>query len=131
MKLPHVQGRRVLVLAAILVLAALVAFAAWFVTATPGASHRGPPPPMTADERVLAENLKRHVVGVASEEHNVANPAALERSARYIETSLAELGYAVARQEFVTEGVKVRNLEVSRGSGKRLVVVGAHYDSAL
>src|SRR5262249_15814429 len=50
--------------------------------------------------------------------------------ARYIEKTLAGLGYAVSRDEFDTEGVKVRNLEVSKGSGKRVVVVGAHYDSA-
>ncbi|TMH48585.1 MAG: M28 family peptidase, partial [Betaproteobacteria bacterium] len=47
---------------------------------------------------------------------------------------LSGLGYAVSRQEFETEGVKVRNLEVRRtgpGAGKaRLVVIGAHYDSA-
>jgi Zn-dependent M28 family amino/carboxypeptidase len=40
----------------------------------------------------------------------------------------------VARQEFETAGVKVRNLEVTcagPGEGKtRLIVVGAHYDSA-
>ena len=128
MKLPHGRGTLVLIFAAIL--AAIVAFAVWYATGTPGASHRGPLPPLDAEGRRLAENLKRHVVGVASEEHNVANPQALERSARYIETALAKLGYAVSRHEFETEGVKVRNLEVSKGAGERLVVVGAHYDSA-
>jgi Zn-dependent M28 family amino/carboxypeptidase len=119
-----------LTLAIGLVLLLVVAFAVWYVTGTPGASYRGPLPPLDADGRRLAENLKRHVVGVASEEHNVVNPQALERSARYIETNLAKLGYAVSRHEFETEGVKVRNLEVSKGTGERLVVVGAHYDSA-
>jgi Zn-dependent M28 family amino/carboxypeptidase len=128
MKLPHGYGRPVLVLALILVL--VVGFAAWFMTATPGQSHRGPLPPLDADGRRLAENLKKHVTGVASEEHNVTHPEALERSARYIESALSALGYAVSRQEFEADGVKVRNLEVSRGSGKRVVVIGAHYDSA-
>src|SRR5882672_2245360 len=128
MKLSHGYGRRVLIVAAILV--AAVAFAVWYLTATPGASHRGPLPPLDADGRRLAESLKAHVTGVASEEHNVGRPQALERSARYIEAALAKLGYAVSRQEFETDGVKVRNLEVSRGSGRRLVVIGAHYDSA-
>src|SRR2546422_232866 len=85
-------------------------------------------------DRQLLANLKAHVVAVASEEHNVGHPEALERSARYIEATLSGLGYAVSRQEFETEGVKVRNLEVRRtgpGAGKaRLVVIGAHYDSA-
>jgi Zn-dependent M28 family amino/carboxypeptidase len=128
MKLLHGRGRLVLIVAVILLIA--VAFAAWFMTATPGASHRGPLPPLDPDGRTLAANLKRHVVGVASEEHNVAHPEALERSARYIEKALSGLGYAVSRQEFETQGVKVRNLEVSKGSGNRIVVIGAHYDSA-
>ena len=128
MKLSHGYGRRVLIVAAILV--AAVAFAVWYLTATPGASHRGPLPPLDVEGRGLAESLKAHVTGVASEEHNVGRPEALERSARYIETALAKLRYAVSRQEFETEGVKVRNLEVSLGSGTRLVVIGAHYDSA-
>jgi Zn-dependent M28 family amino/carboxypeptidase len=128
MKLPRGRGRHVLVYVAIL--AALVAFAVWFVTATPGTRHRGPLPPLDAEGRQLAQRLKAHVIGVASEEHNVAYPQALERSARYIEKTLSGLGYAVSRQEFETEGVKVRNLEASRGSAKRLVVIGAHYDSA-
>jgi len=112
-------------------IAVLLAFAVWFVTATPGERHRGPLPPLDAGARALAGNLKKHVTAVASEEHNVAHPEALERSARYIEATLSGLGYAVSRQEFETEGVKVRNIEVARGSGTRLVVIGAHYDSAL
>ena len=129
MKLLQGRGRIVLIFAAIL--AALLAFAVWFVTATPGGSYRGPLPPLDAEEQRLAENLKRHVVAVASEEHNVAHPEALERSARYIEKTLSDLGYAVWRDEFETEGVKVRNLEASPGPGARLIVIGAHYDSAL
>ena len=128
MKLPLGRRRLVLVFASILV--AFVVFAVWFVTGTPGASHRGPLPPLDADGRRLADELKKHVAAVASEEHNVSHPEALERSARYIESALSGLGYAVSRHEFTTEGVKVRNLEVSKGSGKRLVVIGAHYDSA-
>ncbi|HET7764140.1 MAG TPA: M28 family peptidase [Burkholderiales bacterium] len=128
MKLP--RGRARLVLVSLATLAVLVGFAAWFMTATPGESHRGPLPPLDADGRGLAANLRKHVAAIASEEHNVDHPEALERSARYIEATLSALGYAVSRQEFETEGVKVRNLEVSRGTGKRLVVIGAHYDSA-
>jgi hypothetical protein len=116
------------------ILVAFVAFAVWFMTAMPGARHHGSLQPLGAGDRQLPANLKAHVVAVASEEHNVGHPEALERSARYIEAKLSGLGYAVSRQEFETEGVKVRNLEVRRagpGAGKaRLVVIGAHYDSA-
>lgn len=119
--------------AALAALVAFIAFAVWFVAAMPGERHRGPLPPLSSEDRQVAENLKAHVVAVASEEHNVRRPEALERSARYLEATLAGFGYAVARQEFETAGVKVRNLEVARagpGEGRRLVVVGAHYDSA-
>src|SRR5712691_8988120 len=104
------------------------------MTAMPGARHRGTLQPLGIEDQQLLANLKAHVVAVASEEHNTTHPEALERSARYIEATLSGLGYSVSRQEFETEGVKVRNLEVSRpgpGTGKlRLIVVGAHYDSA-
>jgi len=39
--------------------------------------------------------------------------------ARHIEATLSGLGYAVSRQEFDTEGVKVRNLEVRRAGAVR------------
>jgi Zn-dependent M28 family amino/carboxypeptidase len=120
-------------LAALAALVAFLAFAVWFVTAMPGARHRGPLPPLDADGVRTAENLKAHVLAVASEEHNVGHPQALERSARYIETTLSGLGYAVSRQEFETEGVNVRNLEVAIRSdaadATEVLVVGAHYDS--
>jgi len=114
------------------ILVVFVGFAVWFMTAMPGTRHHGPLQPL-GDPELLA-NLKAHVVAVASEEHNAGHPEALERSARYIEATLSGSGYAVSRQEFETGDVKVRNLEVRRagpGAGKaRLIVIGAHYDSA-
>src|SRR5260221_11849634 len=136
MKILRARGRRLLifVLTFVAALGILFGIAVWFVTATPGERYRGPLPPLDADGRRLAANLKTHVVAVASEEHNFAYPEALERSARYIEKTLSGFGYTVSRDEFETEDIKVRNLEVSRagpGSDKpRLVVIGAHYDSA-
>ena len=115
------------------ILAVLLVFAVWFVTATPGPRHRGALLPLDADGQGLAQRLKAHVVAVASEEHNIAHPEALERSARYIEATLSGLGYAVSRQEFEAEGVKVRNLEVAlsgdAAEATQVIVVAAHYDS--
>ncbi len=123
-----------LLLLVLAILVALLALAVWYMTAMPGERHRGPLQPLGIADQALLANLKSHVVAVASEEHNVRRPKALERSARYIEGTLAGFGYAVARQEFEADGVSVRNLEVSRpgpGTGRpRLVVIGAHYDSA-
>src|SRR5712692_6653307 len=132
MTLLRARGRLVLIFAAALAL--FVGFAVWFMTAMPGTRHHGPLQPLGVGDQQLLANLKSHVVAVASEEHNVWHPEALERSARYIEATLSGLGYAVSRQEFETQGVTVRNLEVRRagpGAGKaRLIVIGAHYDSA-
>jgi len=74
----------------------------------------GPLQPLGVRDQQLLANLKAHVVAVASEEHNVGHPEALERSARYIEARLSRLGLRRLRQEFETEGVRVRNLEVRR-----------------
>jgi Peptidase family M28 len=125
-----------LALALIAALALVVALGIWYMTAMPGVRYRGPLQPLDISGQTLLANLRKHVVGVAFREHNVAHPEALERSASYIESTLASFGYIVVRQEFEAGGVKVRNLEVARkGSpfeGKpHLVVLGAHYDSAL
>jgi len=121
-------------LTALAILVVFVGLAVWYMTAMPGTRHHGPLQPLGSGDRQLPADLKAHVVAVASEEHNAGHPEALERSARYIEATLSGLGYAVSRQEFETEGVKVRNLEVRRaGPGARdarLIVIGAHYDSA-
>src|SRR5882672_10228928 len=94
------RARLVLIFGAALAL--FVGFAVWFMTAMPGRRHRGPLQPLGVDELSLLANLKTHVAAVASEEHNVKHPAALERSARYVEATLSDLGYTVSRQEFET-----------------------------
>jgi Zn-dependent M28 family amino/carboxypeptidase len=84
----------------------------------------------------LGARLRQHVAAIASGEHNTANPAALERAARYIETELAHQGYQVRRQEYRAGGIAVRNIEASVANvapgarPARIFVVGAHYDSA-
>ena len=62
----------------------------------PGASYSGPLKPLGAEERLLADNLRRHVTAVAGRAHNVWNLPALEASAQYIDRTLAGLGYAVS-----------------------------------
>jgi len=126
---------RTVLLASVLVAVVLALWiAAWAITSMPGKSHRGPLPPFDVAERDLAGRLRAHVTAIASEEHNVAHPAALERSVRYLESVLGREGIEVARQEFDAGGVKVRNLEIVIGRAptpaQKLVVVGAHYDSA-
>ncbi|HKB72731.1 MAG TPA: hypothetical protein VKC82_00520, partial [Burkholderiales bacterium] len=50
------------------ILVVFAAFAVWFMTAMPGARHRGPLQPLGVGDRQLLANLKAHVVAVASEE---------------------------------------------------------------
>jgi Peptidase family M28 len=104
------------------------------ITSMPGTSHRGAQPPLSAEEQALANRLRAHVTQLASAERNVAHPAQLEAAALYLERELATLGYDVQRQTFQTSGATVRNLQVTIPSasshGQRVLVVGAHYDSA-
>jgi Peptidase family M28 len=123
-------------LLAILILLALVAAgygALHYMTAVPGVSYRGAPPPLTAEEAALAVALERHIGTIAAREHNVVHYDELEKVARYIEATLASAGYAVGRQEFVADGKPVRNIdatiEPAGASDPDVIVVGAHYDS--
>lgn len=136
------MGRKLLVIALLILatLAAVVFGAVWYMTGVPGSPYRGPLPPLTADEQNLIPLLKRHIAAIASREHNVANYDELEKSARYIETTLESYGYTVNRQTFdaddyVSDTRTVRNIEVvieprDPGPAAETLVVGAHYDSA-
>lgn len=111
-------------------LAAALAWLLWYMIRVPGESHRGPLAALTVEESRLAASLRRHVEAVASREHNLFQPAALEAAARYLETTLVEMGYAPEAQRFQTGRSEVRNVAVEvRGSGEGVVLLGAHYDS--
>lgn len=95
--------------------------------------HTAPLAPLDDSQRALALNLETHLRAVASEPHNLAHPAALERAALYIEDALARLGYDVRWQVFEVAGHRVRNIEVvlpAQANDARTFVIGAHYDSA-
>jgi hypothetical protein len=123
-------GLRILV--ALLGSVAVATVLAAYMLSLPGKSYRGPLAPLTDEEAVIAANLRRHVAAVASREHNVFKPAALEASARHIEQELGTHGYAVGTQPYDTSHGRVRNIEAMvRGSGNETIVVGAHYDSVM
>ena len=151
-KVAKISAQIILALFLILV-AAFIATLLW-MTSTPGRSHEGPLPPLTPAQAQIAQRLEGHVRAISSEPHNFAYPAALERSALYIERSLAGLGYRVNRQPYRANG---RQLMVARGwpvddlpaeaAGEQTfrnieaviepaspdsstLVIGAHYDSA-
>ncbi|MBI2294490.1 MAG: M20/M25/M40 family metallo-hydrolase [Betaproteobacteria bacterium] len=100
----------------------------------PGVSWSGALKPITAEEKLLADNARRHVAAIASREHNLFRPDELEASARYIERAFSGLGYAVGTQRYQPGPGEVRNIEVEVPGGARageIVVVGAHYDSVM
>jgi peptidase M28-like protein len=107
-----------------------------YTTGVPGKSHSGPLPPLTEEERALAVALKRHIEAIATREHNVHRYDELEKSARYIEATLASYGYAVDGQKFVVDDRTVRNIDVviephADIADPEVIVVGAHYDSVV
>jgi hypothetical protein len=123
-----------LVILVVLAVAAAGYGALHYMTSVPGKPHRGPLPPITSEETELAQSLKRHIATIAANEHNVAHYDDLEKVARYIEATLASMGYAVGRQEFFADGKPVRNIDVTiesagRSADPEVIVVGAHYDS--
>ena len=120
------------VLAAIPVLLLLGTWA--FVIRMPGASYSGPLDPLTPEQVVRRDALRTHVRTLASDigERHDGMYDELEAAARYIDSVLSTMGYAVRTDDFEYSNRRFRNLEVERtGSGDTddIVVVGAHYDS--
>jgi Zn-dependent M28 family amino/carboxypeptidase len=115
------------------VVVAALAAAAGYMTMMPGTSHGAELPPLSQQEREVAERLRRHVAELARTDRNLQRPEALERAARYIEAAFAEAGLQPQAHVFESGGATVRNIEVSipaaGAQGGALVVVGAHYDS--
>ena len=94
------------------------------MTAMPGASHKGPLPPLTDEQKALAARLRRHVETLAKTERNTD----LDTPARYIGAALAAHGLRPTLQSFPSGGRMVSNVEVT-APGKSFVIVGAHYDT--
>ena len=118
----------------ILTLILLMGGGIFFMINMPGDSHSGVLPPLSADEILLRDHLERHVTVLAGAicERNVWRHDALEAAADYIEETLRELGYAVAKQVYDAKGIVVRNLETEIVGSQwpdEIVLIGAHYDS--
>src|SRR5690606_27149653 len=88
------------------------------------------------DELFLKDRLRAHVVRLAQGigERNLEHPWELAEAADYVAAEFEALGFAVERSGYELEGTVVQNLAVTIPGGARgdeMVVVGAHYDSAL
>ncbi len=100
----------------------------------PGKSHHGPLPSLSAEQEVLRDALRDDVDTLARKigDRNVFRHENLAAAAAFLETSLAEAGYEVARQEFEVFDITCVNLEAEITGASRpeeIVVVGGHYDS--
>jgi len=105
-----------------------------FMTGMPGSSWSGPLPPLTGEQQLIHDNLKRHVEALAGHigERNVWRPEAMAAAAAYIRNTLEEAGYEVNVQPFSSRGLTVHNLEAvlpGHGAADDIIVAGAHYDS--
>ncbi len=127
--------RSILVLAVVALIVFAIGYGALrYMTSVPGAPHRGPLPPLTAEEAALAAALKRHIQTIAAREHNLVHYDELEKVARHIESTLESYSYAVGRQIFEVHGRPVRNIDATieptaERTDPDVLVVGAHYDS--
>ena len=116
---------------------AVIGWCGWFLMIRmPGNSYRGPLPPLTPHEMKLREALRRDVERLAGAigERNVVHHAGLVSAANALEETLSAAGYEVRRQEVMAGEHRCHNLEVEiygRDRARDVVVIGAHYDSAL
>jgi Zn-dependent M28 family amino/carboxypeptidase len=119
----------------------VIIFAIWFfMFRIPGKTYRGPLPPLTEEQKLLRNQLRKDVYKLAGEigDRNASTEYEnLCKAADFIEESLVEAGYKVLRQAYETslyslKGRECYNLEIEiTGSEKpdEIVVIGAHYDS--
>lgn len=82
----------------------------------------------------VESRLRQQVATLAGAigDRHVGRPQALHAAEAYIAGEFAAIGYEVARQTYVAEGVASSNLEVSVPGGARaseIVLAGAHYDT--
>lgn len=103
----------------------------------PGRSYRGPLEPLGAADVAPSRRLQQDLTHLVRDigERNVGNaPLALAKAADWLEASLREAGYEPERQSYEVHQVPCSNVEASlRGTRDpdAIVLVGAHYDSAL
>ncbi|MEW5773343.1 MAG: M28 family peptidase [Thermodesulfobacteriota bacterium] len=104
-----------------------------WLTAMPGASHRGPGPEFSAQERDLALRLEAHVRALCGlGPRTYARPGSLESAADWLAAGLEELGLAVERDAFTLLDREYANLVAEVRGHERpeeIVLVGAHYDT--
>jgi hypothetical protein len=101
----------------------------------PGQSYQASLPPLQPEEITLQNLLQQDIQKIAVEigARNVSQYEQLNATKVFLETSLAQSGYQVNRQEYKIDNNTYYNLEVEKlGTEypKEVVIIAAHYDSA-
>lgn len=103
------------------------------LTAMPGASHPGPGPAFTPEERAAATRMEAQVRALCGlGPRTYARPGSLEQAAALLTAGLESLGLAVERHTFTVLDREYANLVAEvPGTGRpgEIVLVGAHYDT--
>ena len=108
----------------------------WFTSfQMPGNSYSGKLLPLTAEEKIIQENLQRDINKLAVEigARNNYYYENLNAAANFLESSFQEAGYKVNKQEYQINNQTFTNLEVEiKGVEKpdEIVIIGGHYDTA-
>lgn len=101
----------------------------------PGNNYNGELLPLTAQEKIIKDNLQRDINKLAVEigARNYNNYENLNAAADFLESSFQEAEYEVNKQEYKINNQIFTNLEVEiKGVDKpdEIVIVGGHYDTA-
>jgi hypothetical protein len=105
-----------------------------FAAQMPGQSHEGRLPALTSAQLLLARELESIVMELAGPlcGRNQFRPRVMSRCEEFLMAQLAATGLKVHRQEYMSHGERVCNLEIELpGTTARdeIVLIGAHYDA--
>ncbi len=111
-----------------------LAMSGLWMTTMPGCPHKGPMPPMTAEEIDREGRLRTDVMALAGSigERNTILYPALLKAAGYTSVQFAAAGYQVREQSYLADNKQVSNIWVEKKGSlhpEEIVVIGAHYDS--
>lgn len=103
-----------------------------FITVMPGDSFEGKLQSLSQEEKLLKNNLKKHVKVLADSigHHNIWAYKNLVQAEKYIFQQLRFGKYIPKKQVFKTHNVEVSNIElIFPGKTDEIIVIGAHYDT--
>ena len=113
--------------------AGIMALLWWFGVRMPG-KNISKAAPLSADEAALREELRADVQKLAGEigERNMWHYPQLNAAADFIEDSFSRAGLQPRQDSYDVHGQACHNIETEiRGSLSEIILIGAHYDSAL